>query len=73
MTAAKDKEKQPGAGASAEAVERMNVPIDVEAEYRISGQVIAQLYTQIDEVPMKYARTILPLIGMNIERILPED
>lgn len=56
-------------GASAEAVEKMNTPIDVEADYRISGAVITQLYAAIDEVPMKYARQLLPLVAMNVELI----
>lgn len=65
-----DLAKQPGgqAGPDAEALARMNQPIDVKAEYTIPGAAIVELYKQIDEIPMKYARVILPILAMNIDR-----
>lgn len=72
MTAAKDKAKQPAQGSDVAAIERMNTPIDIDADYRIPGAVIAQLYQAIDEVPMKYARQLLPLVAMNVELIKDE-
>lgn len=65
------KKEQPGA--DAEAIEKMNQPIDVNADYRISGQTIAQLYTLIDEIPMKYARSILPCVATNIDKLPTKD
>lgn len=56
-------------GADAAAISKMNQPIDMDADYRISGAAIAELYRLIDEVPMKYARTMLPVVAMNIEVI----
>ena len=54
---------------SAEDLARMSSPLDVGANYRISGQTLVGLYQIIDEIPMKYARQLLPAIQMNIERI----
>lgn len=72
MTAAKNRTTKPEAGADVAAIERMNTPIDIDADYRIPGAVIAQLYQAIDEVPMKYARQLLPLVAMNVELIKDE-
>lgn len=52
-----------------EAIERMQQPIDAGAEYRISGRAVIGLYQLIDEIPMKYARQLLPALAGNLERI----
>ena len=44
-------------------------PIDVNATYTISGRAIAELYQLIDEVPMKYAKLLLPTVAVNIEKV----
>ncbi len=49
--------------------QKMNQPIDPDGTYSIPGGALVQLYAELDEVPMKYARRILPLVAMNIERI----
>lgn len=48
---------------------RINQPIDPEATYTIPGQAIVQLYALLDEVPMKFARQLLPTLAMNVTRI----
>ena len=53
----------------AEMERRINQPIDPEAVYTIPGQAIVQLYALIDEVPMKFARQLLPTLAMNVTRI----
>jgi hypothetical protein len=53
----------------AEVERRVNQQIDPEATYTIPGQAIVQLYALIDEVPMKFARQLLPTLAMNITRI----
>lgn len=57
----------------AEVERRMNQPIDPAGLYTISGQAIVQLYSLIDEVPMKYARQLLPTLAMNITRITEDS
>lgn len=53
--------------------QKVNQPIDTTATYMIPGGVLAQLYAELDEVPMKYARRCFPLIAMNIERVEPKQ
>lgn len=59
--------------AMAEAERRMNQPIDPAGLYTITGEAIVQLYAMIDEVPMKYARQLLPTLAMNITRITEDS
>lgn len=49
-------------------IQKMSQPIDVSAIYEIPGTALVQLYALIDEVPMKYARAILPVVAMNITK-----
>lgn len=51
-----------------EELQKMSQPIDVSAIYEIPGTALVQLYALIDEVPMKYARAILPVVAMNITK-----
>jgi len=51
-----------------EELQRMSQPIDTAAVYEIPGSALVQLYALIDEVPMKYARAILPVVAMNITK-----
>lgn len=67
------KNPTPQAAMIAEAEQRMNRPIDPAATYAISGQAVVQLYSLIDEVPMKFARQLLPTLAMNINRINEPD
>lgn len=55
--------------AMAEAERRMNQPIDPAGLYTITGEAIVQLYAMIDEVPMKYARQLLPAIVGSLEKV----
>lgn len=61
--------QNPAGQPSAEDLARMSSPLDVGADYRISGQALVGIYQMIDEIPMKYARQLLPAIQMNIDRI----
>lgn len=49
-------------------IQKMSQPIDTAAVYEIPGSALVQLYALIDEVPMKYARAILPVVAMNITK-----
>ncbi len=51
-----------------EELQKMSQPIDTAAVYEIPGAALVQLYALIDEVPMKYARAILPVVAMNITK-----
>jgi hypothetical protein len=58
-----------GQGPTADQMARMNAPLDVGADYRISGQTLVAIYQLIDEIPMKFARQLLPAIQMNIDKL----
>ena len=56
--------KQP----DADLVQKMSQPIDTTATYEISGQAIVGIMQLVDEVPMKYARQLLPAIVGSLEK-----
>ena len=56
-----------------EMMAKMNRPLDTSVPYHaINTQAVLQLYQAFDELPMKYARMLLPLVATNIEP-LPEN
>jgi hypothetical protein len=57
--------KQPDAAL----VQKMSQPIDTSATYEISGQAIVGIMQLVDEVPMKYARQLLPAIVGSLEKV----
>ena len=57
--------KQP----DADLVQKMSQPIDTSATYEISGQAIVGIMQLVDEVPMKYARALLPAIVGSLEKV----
>jgi len=51
-----------------ETMARMQRPLDASIPYyAIPTQAILQMYQAIDEIPMKYARVLLPMIQANID------
>jgi hypothetical protein len=53
----------------ADLVQKMSQPIDTTATYEISGQAVVGLMQIVDEVPMKYARQLLPAIVGSLEKV----
>ena len=53
--------------------EQMSMVIDPAAEYTISGAAVTEIYRQLDEVPMKYGRVLLPLLQMNLKRVTDSE
>jgi len=59
-------DQQPGP--DPELVQKMSQPIDASATYTISGQAVVGIMQLIDEVPMKYARQLLPAIVQSLDK-----
>lgn len=62
-------QKQAPNQAEIELAQKAAQPIDVNADYKISGRTIANIYTIIDEIPMKFAKILLPELAVNLEKI----
>lgn len=55
-------------------VQKMRQPIDATAEFHmIRTSTILQLEALIDEVPMKYAKLLLPTLKQGIEPLPPTE
>ena len=65
----KPNQKPDGNQAEIDLAQKASQPIDVNATYQISGRTVAELYALIDEVPMKYAKLLLPTLAVNLEKV----
>jgi hypothetical protein len=61
-------ENEQAPGIDQELIARMSRPLDTSVEFHtIPTKRILELYQVIDEIPMKFARMLLPMIQGSIE------
>lgn len=56
-----------------ELVQKMSQPIDATATYQIKGESVVGIMQLIDEVPMKFARMLLPALVGSLEKVPPQE